>query len=215
MVVNDKKTVMLCMSDAISFQPEARMMAGNDTITSKDQMKVFGFVFGKQPTVNTHVELLIRRLRSRTWALTKLKRAGFSEAELVRLYCGAIRPVAEYATPAFHSMVPGHLAALLERQQSQALKHIFGSDMSAAAMRERASIPTLTSRRESATIKFAVKASKNPRFAAWFPQRPGQRRGRRSRPLWEPISRTDRARNSPLNFMRRKLNDIAESESPP
>ena len=137
MVVNDSKTIILCMSDAISHRPQARIFAGGDPVDSSDKMRVLGFIFLSAPTATCSP------LHSRTWALTKLKRAGFTEVELVRFYCGAIRPVAEYASPAFHSLTPGHLSQALERQQNQALKHIFGPGLSAAEMRRRASIPTL------------------------------------------------------------------------
>ena len=73
----------------------------------------------------------MRCIRTRTWALSKLRRSRFSEAELVQFYLGAIRPVAEYASPAFHSMIPAYLSAALERQQNQALKNIFGHGLSA------------------------------------------------------------------------------------
>ena len=68
-------------------------------------------------------------------------------------------------------MTPGHLSWELERQQNQALKHIYGQGMSAAKMREKAGIQTLKSRREAATIKFAEKSLSNPRVAHWFPLR--------------------------------------------
>ena len=159
------------------------------------------------------------RDRSRTWALSKLRRAGFSKSELVKFYCGAIRPVAEYATPAFHSLIPGYLAAALERQQTQALKNIYGPELSASEMRRRAGIETLQKRRETATLKFAEKAAKSPRFSRWFPLRSvgtNARATRSARPYQEVVSRTDRNKNSPVNYMRRILNDSRqEARAPP
>ena len=209
MVVNEKKTNILCISDALSFKPRARLSLCGSEMCSGDSLKLLGFTFSGNPTVNTHVEMLIKRLRSRTWALSKLRRAGFSERELVKFYCGAIRPVAEYATPAFHSMIPGYLAAALERQQTQALKNIFGPDLSAREMRKRAGIETLQKRRERATLKFAEKAVKSPRFGRWFPLR-STRATRSTRPYLEIVSRTDRNKNSPVNYMRRALNNARQ-----
>ena len=77
-------------------------------------------------------------------------------------------------------------------------------------MRARAEIETLQERREKAVEKFAVEAAKDCRFAAWFPQR--RTTGTRScRPYLEKISRTDRNKNSPVNYMIRKLNDLSEA----
>ena len=131
----------------------------------------------------------------------------------MQFYCGAIRPTAEYASPAFHSMVPTYLSEALDRQQNQALKNIFGPDISAAKMREKAGIKTLQERREIATLKFAEKAAMSQRFSArWFPTRGGQASTRNARPYLERVSRTERHRNSPLNYMRRALNEKRNEE---
>ena len=183
------------------------MDVGDEDVTSSPTLRVLGFTFSDTPTVNAHAELLVKRLRTRTWALSKLRRAGFNKKELVKFYCGAIRPVAEYASPAFHSLLPGYLSDKLERQQSQALKNIYGTDISAGEMRRRADIQTLQERRESATLKFAEKALKNPRFKGWFPQRHRLANTRTNRPFLKKVSRTDRNRNSPINYMIRALND--------
>ena len=152
-------------------------------------------------------ELLIKRLRARTWAITKLRRAGFSSQEFVKFYCGAIRPVAEYAVPAFHSMILGHLSAALERQQVQALKKHLGVGLSARELRAKAGIETLEKRREASTLKFAEKTLKNPRFSSrWFPPRAGVWASRSGDLYLEKTSRTDRHSNSPINYMIRQLN---------
>ena len=124
------------------------------------------------------------------------------------LFCAAIRPVAEYAVPAFHSMMPDHLSRQLERQQTQALKHIYGQGFSASAMRGMAGVEPLHVRREKSTLKFAEKAAKNPRFARWFPRREATST-RVQRPYVQKISRAQRHFNSPVNYMVRILNNKA------
>ena len=138
------------------------------------------------------------------------KRQGFTESELVRFYCGAIRPVAKYASPALHSMIPTYLKEALERQQTQALKNIFGPGISARKMRDKANLETLKLRREKATLKFAEKAAKSDRFGAWFPRR-ARAAARRERPYQETTARTERHKNSRVNYMRKILNDSIES----
>ena len=75
------------------------MGVGGSEVKSCSELKLLGFTFSREPTVNTQVNLLIKKLQSHTRALSKLRRAGFSESELVKFYCGAIRPVAKYASP--------------------------------------------------------------------------------------------------------------------
>lgn len=209
MIVNDAKTSILCVSDPLSSDHNAFFRAGSEEIKGGNSLRVLGFTFTNEPTVNSHVNLITSKLRSRTWALRRLRRLGFSKEELVRFYKSAIRPVAEYVSPVFHSMTPDYLSDALERQQTLALRNIFGVEKSAQRLRKEANLETLYSRREKAVIKFALKTAENPRFREWFPKR-SARTVRSHRPFLEKTARTDRYRNAPLNYMKRALNDRAE-----
>ena len=162
MVVNDAKTSLICVSDPVSTDNTAYIRAGTERITAAERIKCLGFTFSSKPNQNLHVSNLVTRFRSRTWALRKLRRAGFKKDELVRFYKAAISPVAEYVAPAFHSLTPEYLSDALERQQTLALKNIYGIGMSSADMRSSAGLETLKKRRENATLKFAKKTAQNP-----------------------------------------------------
>ena len=73
MKVNQKKTTVLCISDAISCRPEARLDAGGVEIHSSPTLKALGFTFSSSPSVNVHVKTIIKRLQTRTRALSKLR----------------------------------------------------------------------------------------------------------------------------------------------
>ena len=70
MKVNQKKTAILCMSDAISFTPKVCMRIEDGEVRSGDTLKLLGFTFTRSPTVNHHVEEIVRKLRSRLWPLS-------------------------------------------------------------------------------------------------------------------------------------------------
>ena len=106
-------------------------------------------------------------------------------------------------------MTPEYLSDFLERQQTLALKNIFGVEKSAEKLRKEAGIETLFSRREKEARKFAEKTSKNPRFLDWFPKRSVGRSTRSQRPFLEKNVRTDCYKKSPLNYMKKALNDKA------
>ena len=95
----------------------------------------------------------------------------------------------------------------LERQQTQALKNIYGFHLSAAKLLKKSGLETLAERREKASLSFAIKCTKNPRFEHWFPKRKSSHRTRDRRPYVEMNARTERCRNSPLYAMRRQLNN--------
>ena len=98
MQANKKKTGLLCVSGAISFQPGAHLMGevGGDMIKSSATLKLLGFVFNSDGTVKIHARLVKSKLRSRTWALDKLKRCGLTESELLHVYWFPSREVARY-----------------------------------------------------------------------------------------------------------------------
>ena len=132
------------------------------------------------------------------------------EEDLVKTYQSMIRPCAEYASPAWHSLLTLGQSEQIERQQSQALKNIYGIGSSAQKMRQKSGIERLWARRERACKNFATKNIQNPRCKGWFVTRTvasyPRRAGTTYRTFDEPISRTDRHRNSPINYARRLLN---------
>ena len=170
-------------------------------------MKLLGVTIDQDGSFRTHAAALARKMRSRTWALSKLKKKGLPEKDLVRTY----RPVVEYAAPAWHSLITATQAAEIERQQAQALKNVYGTGLSAEKMRTAAGIELLSNRREKMTKKFALKSLSNPRTSHWFNERKQSVFARRvnvNYPKYkENAARTDRHRNSPKNYLIRKLNE--------
>ena len=209
MQVNDQKAGLLCFSAAISFEAEAALdVRQGGRITSSKSLKVLGFTFDADIGCSSHIDQVAAKLRSRTWALIKLKRYGFSCEELVGIYTTYMRPIAEYVSVAWHSMLSAEQSAYLEKQQTQALRHIYGHGPSAAKMRRSAGIDLLHTRRENSCRIFAKKAVCNPKFSRWFQLRrpsPYEKRSNREKYI-EPTARTDRYRKSPLNHLRRILN---------
>ena len=69
-----------------------------------------------------------------------------------------------------------------------------------------ANITTLRLRRIDHCDKFAAKAAANPRFVDWFPLRNSGRATRGGDKFLETYARCDWLRNSPIHYMRRRLN---------
>ena len=119
-----------------------------------------------------------------------------------------IRPVADYCSVVYHSLLTDEMDQAVERLQSQALKNIYGYKMPYAKMRELAEVTTLRERRIALCDRFAEKSLANPRYADWFPEKPKRRntRGGAGEKYLEEYARCDRLVNSPLFFFRRRLN---------
>ena len=209
MKVNTSKTNLLVIPDALTYDAEAFIEdADGEALWSGGGMKVLGFVFSGKPTAAAHVEALRKKFRKRYWILLLLKNFGFNQEELCKVYRTIVRPVADYCCVVYHSLLNDRQDELIEQCQSHALRCIFGKDMSYSKMREKAAVGTLRQRREELCDKFAKKCAGDPLFSRWFPLK-NTRSGRGSEKYLESFARCDRLRNSPLFYMRRRLNGKA------
>ena len=217
MQVNQEKTGLMCITGATSYSPRAEIIGvDKEKIISTKSYKFLGITVDRNASFRTHKENTRKKIRSKTWAQGKLKRAGFSDEDLVWVYKSHIRPTAEYAAVAWHGSISAEQAAVLERQQIQAMKQIFGFQMSAAKMLATAKLETLSTRRLEACKKFATKACESKRFAHWFKRRPEPVRGRRQSTKYnvyeENLARTDRYRNTAVNYLCRLLNEMERKQ---
>ena len=122
------------------------------------------------------------------------------------MYKTCIRPVFDFCAVVYHPLLNDDQDQLLERLQRQALKVIYGTNLSYTEMRRMADISTLRQRRIELSDKFAAKCADSDRFSAWFPLREATRTSRNSLKYCEEFARCKRYYNSPLFFMRRRLN---------
>ena len=208
LLVNAQKTTILTVSAATSYIAKSHIYDHSMTrIDCTDTLKTLGFVFNKQADVSTQVDVLCKRFRSRTWALRILRKADFTHQELVAVYKSTIRPVIEYSSVIYHPMLTAEQAAHIEKQQTRALKNIFGNEYSQKRLLELANLPTLEQRREEACVRFARKMSQNPRFEHHFRKKRSRARALVDEEFVEQQARTNRRKNSPLYYYRRILND--------
>ena len=116
MKVNTAKTHLIVIYNAQSFTPEA-MILGEDwtVVTPGSSMKILGFHMKQRPSMGAHVKALRKRFRQRYWLLYHLKRFGFSEEELCKVYRTIIRLVADYCCVVYHSMLSEEQDEQLDR----------------------------------------------------------------------------------------------------
>ena len=161
----------MCVSAAKSFDPRVRINFGGQQITGSDSMRILGVTLDRDCTFTSHMESVAKRLRRKTWALSKLRQKGMKTTYLIEAYKSTIRPTAEYASPAWYPLITVTQSEHLERQQTQALKNIFGVGLRANKMRRKAGLERLWQRRENSCLFFARKNLQNPRCAGWFKER--------------------------------------------
>ena len=207
MIVNSRKTQMLVVSDSLTYTPRAYVEDRDGVrIGSSDSMKVLGFNFSNKPTMHAHVASVLGSVRRKYWGLRHLRKIGFNQSELTEVYKTHIRPTVEYLDVVYHSLLTDEQDEKLENAQLGALRAIFDHKLSGRKLREAARVETLRTRREQHCDKFAARCVENPRFSAWFPKNQGRSARANTEQYQEKFARCDRLKNSPLFYMRRRLN---------
>ena len=203
MVVNSRKTAIMCVSGALDYQADAFILdSDQNRLGCSQSMKALGIHFSNRLDMEDHVRYIEKALRSRYWTLRNLKKNGFNSQELTQLYKTVTRPVAEYGCVVFHSSLTDEQDERLERLQDHALKTIYGTELSARRPRGIAEIATLRERREELCKKFALKCARDSVFEHWFPlnqNRRSLRTGNGNEEVYlEEKTRCERMKNSPL-----------------
>ena len=211
MRVNDGKTQLLCISTAINYDVRAEITAGESNIQSADTLKIVGFTFGRRPGAAAHVDALRRNYGARAHVIRHLKQNDIDQDTLVKVYCSLIRPIFEFAIPAFHTLLTDEQSEALERMQRQSLKTIFGWKVPYSSCLEKAGIETLKQRREALFNRFTHKAFESDRYnERWFT--PHQRSSyglRKENLVVQKFAYRDRLKNAPCYKMREIINQEA------
>lgn len=208
MVINSKKTQMLCINQNSNYKTNTYLYTDNTKIESCERLKILGFTFDKNPTCSAQIGELLEKFRARLWSLRVLAKGGLSQEDLIKFYTTSLRPVLEYTQVTYHSMLSVTQSAELERAQARVLKIIYGLEKSYNGALQESGLERLESRRRSAFEKFAQRAAVNPRINdRWFPQNFETEHDTRERKKYlEEFARTEKLMRSPIFEMRRFLN---------
>ena len=132
------------------------------------------------------------------------------EAEdLHKVYITTIRPVLDFASPTYHSLLTVTQSNQIEALQKPAAKIIYGFNSSYQDIISSGRLALLSERRTQLCRDFARKASANPRFVkTWFPFKKEQGYKLRKPLIYEEFShRTQRMSKNPVCYMRKLLNE--------
>ena len=170
--INSKKTQLLCVSSAVNCNQRSYLVTEEkEKIESQKTLKILGYHFGTKPNVDAQVENLKKKFRARSWAIRHLKRAGIENEDLVKLYKALVRPVLDYAVPAYSTMLNGKQSESIEKLQRNVLKCIYGFEVSYRDALEQSGLPSLEARRRELVDKFALKLKDNDEFSnVWLPK---------------------------------------------
>ena len=210
MCLNLKKTQLLCVSGATSFDIKAYISVGGQVIESVEEIKILGYHIGNKPNANAQVAAIKKDCAKRSWSIRHLINAGVGDRDLVEIYKAFIRSVLDYSCVIYDGFLTKTQVMDLERIQSNILKTIFGFENSYRTCLYKAKVPTLALRRKIMFLKFAKRVTCNPMFAEkWLRKEMSNGYNLRStNEIVERQARCDRLRNSPIFRIRRLLNEM-------
>jgi len=153
MKLNAKKTKTM----TISFKKKPNVLepivikgSEIETVTS---FKLVGLNISNNLKWDVHVDSICSKGNQRVYFIKKLKQAGLSQVELIKYFTTYIRPVLEYACPAFHNALTVELSGQIENIQKRTLKIIYPGTSYDQAL-ATSGLVSLETRREQLCKKF-------------------------------------------------------------
>jgi hypothetical protein len=96
----------------------------NNPLEAVKSANILGLTLSDDLKWNEHVLQIVKKARKRLYCLAQLKRSNVGTKELLQIYITSIRPITEYACPAFHNSLTNYLSNDLESIQKRALRII-------------------------------------------------------------------------------------------
>ena len=124
--------------------------------------------------MSEQIATIERKFNERSWVLRNLRRSGFTSADLLTVYKSLIRPVFDFTSVVYHSLLTIEQKQLLERLQHRAVSVIVGGrGGNYSKQLESLGLDTLDDRRLQLVDKFLEKSLQHPLFSEkWFPKKP-------------------------------------------
>ena len=101
------------------------LLTSSGAIERVSTFKLLGINLDTNLSWSAHINSITSKASKRFYFLKQLKRAGFPYKQLLHFYTAVIRPVLEYAAPAWHHLINRTQAQHLESVQKRAIRTIF------------------------------------------------------------------------------------------
>ena len=206
MSLNASKTFLLInnFTHNHQFTHNLQIPGTNSVIESKNETKILGYWLTTDMKAHRHVKHILDIAYKRLWALSKLKKAGVPDRDILHFFYVKIRSVLETNCPVFHPMLTKENKDDIERIQKIVLKIIMGNEYTSyEASCQKYDVESLESRRTKLSLTFALKCSKSEKFNHMFELNTGNTHEKYK----VPFAHTSRYQSSPKFFLTKLLNE--------
>jgi hypothetical protein len=179
-------------------------------------MLLLGTIITNDLCWDQNISSIVRKANARMELLRRVAGFGTPVDDLKTIYILFVRSILEQSATVWHSSLTQENAEDLERVQRSALK-IMLNDKYVSYKRSLAQLglETLSDRRETLCLNFAVKCTKNDKLSHMFPlnQKNHDMETRHEEKYKVQFAHTNRLKNSPLTYMQKLLNQNEENKS--
>ena len=209
MSLNTDKTCVFIVNftNNHQFRPLLKIPGCDTNIDRVLETKLLGYWFTTNMKPHRHVEYILAICYKRLWAVTKLKKAGVSNDDILHFYYMKIRSVLETNSAVFHSMLTQEDTDDIERVQKIVLRVLLDEnyvDYHNACI--LLNVQSLQVRRIKMALNFALRCLTNEKFKHFF--KPNAHITIRNPDKFDvPFAHTSRYQNSPRVYLTHLLND--------
>jgi DNA-binding transcriptional regulator of glucitol operon len=155
MKLNPKKCATMKVSFLKNDQSEPPLTISNVPLQDVEVTKILGVYVSANLKWDKQVTEILKKANGRLYMLKLLKCFNLPHDDLVTVFAGFVRPLAEYAAPIWHSGLTVDQCAALERIQKRACKIIMGKEYASydQALLD-CGLDSLSQRRDQLCFKF-------------------------------------------------------------
>ena len=170
MKLNPKKCASMKVSFLLNNPQEPPLTISNIPLQEVQVAKILGVNISDDLRWSVHVAEILKKANGRLYMLKLLKRFNLPHDDLVTIFTGFVRPLAEYAAPVWHCGLTVNESIALERIQKRACKIIMGRHYSSydEALQE-CGLDSLSDRRDQLSLNFLKSLMESDQFSGWVP----------------------------------------------
>jgi predicted component of type VI protein secretion system len=204
MKLNLDKTKIISFNFTRNYKFEPQLTLDGEALDVVEETKLLGLTITSDCKWNKNVKNTKAKGNGRLWFLRRLKLLGAKEDTMIEIYKLFCRSVLEYCAPVWSGALTKANTEDIERVQRNALKIIMGASyVNYEECLDQINEQTLKERRDQLCLRFAESCLKNDKFSSWFQKGVNTRSGSY---FLEPVSKTNRYRNSAIPHLTRLLN---------
>ena len=208
MKLNADKTNIMVFNFTRDHQFTSRLYLGDELIETINETKLLGTIITSDLKWAKNSEMLVKKAYARMQMIQKLKSFGVNREDLVHIYILYIRSILELNCQVWHFSLTNDDESNIERVQKVALYLILHEEYQCYENAlELLDLPTLKSRRDHLSLRFAKKCLKHPKSSQMFPLNTTTEHNLRNREkFYVQPSKMDRLLYSAIPQLQRALN---------